>query len=280
MKRETRTYSAKLEARDLPGEPRRISGYAARFGVLSADLGGFKERIAPGTFSRAISENQDVRCLFNHSADHILGRTKSGTLRLKQDSNGLFFEADLPDTQDARDLFELIKRQDIAECSFSFDSLSDSWGEEKDADGKSLTVRTLRDVNLFDVSPCVFAAYPEGTSVAARNQIAPETRASAARYLATDETLPRKIRKEMFHRLLRSILPWMEEEKNFAVRGLARIRAEKDKLRRAKMTDSERRAEVKKVGEQIVRDEERVNQDQYNQKVSDWQAGKIAPGRN
>jgi HK97 family phage prohead protease len=155
--------------------PLFIEGYAAVFNKPSLDLGGFKERIKPGTFSRALREKQDVRCLWNHNADVVLGRSIAGTLTLKEDERGLFYRCDLPDTQQARDLHTSIKRGDVNSCSFSFNVArgGESWDEcdpdDLDCDDKdSRARRTLTDVDLHDVSPVCFAAYP-ATSLAARS---------------------------------------------------------------------------------------------------------------
>lgn len=114
----------------------KIGGYAATFDN-NAKLPGFEERLAPGCFTRAVS--QDVVALVNHSPDKLLGRTTSGTLRLKQDSRGLAFECDLPNTTEARDAYELIKRGDLNGCSFGFFVNGDGgqkWSEERDGSGE------------------------------------------------------------------------------------------------------------------------------------------------
>lgn len=174
--RETRFLtSTELRAGGGTGKndaPPSISGYAAVFGQPSQNLGGFKEKIKPGTFARALRERQDVRCLWNHSADVVLGRSKSGTLTLREDEHGLFFNCDLPDTQTARDLHTSVSRGDISECSFAFgvNDGGESWGEEQDEETDSLIpFRTLSDVDLFDVSPVCRAAYTQ-TSLTARSE--------------------------------------------------------------------------------------------------------------
>jgi hypothetical protein len=142
------------------GQPLGVVGYAAVFDQLSKDLGGFREKIASGTFASAITEKQDVRCLFNHDVNHVLGRTTSGTLRLLEDSIGLEFDCDFPDNTFSRDLIASIKRGDISQCSFSFRCVEDDWSPDN-------AIRTLRDVDLLDVSPVTFPAYPQ-TSLDAR----------------------------------------------------------------------------------------------------------------
>lgn len=146
---------------------RKLVGYAARFNSLSDDLGGFREQIAPGAFKNALKKS-DVRALLNHESSVVLGRVSAGTLRLKEDSLGLFMEVDLPNTQAARDLIESIERGDITQQSFGFRVApgGDSWSENKAGE----QIRTLLEIDeLFDVSPVTFPAYPE-TSIEARHK--------------------------------------------------------------------------------------------------------------
>lgn len=139
-----------------------LVGHAAVFNAASEDLGGFREIVAPGAFAQSIQQD-DIRALFNHSPDQILGRNRAGTLRLAEDSRGLAFEIDLPDTQLARDLAVSIDRGDISGNSFGFQTLEDRW--ERMEAGE---LRTLVKVRLFDVSPVTFPAYPQ-TDVALRS---------------------------------------------------------------------------------------------------------------
>jgi len=133
-----------------------ITGYAARFNSWSEDLGGFRERIRPGAFSKALMTS-DVRALYNHDSNNLpLGRTPK-TLRLSEDTKGLRFEADLPDTQFAKDLAISIQRKDITGNSFSF-TVEDSGDEWREKDG--VTSRTITEFKqLFDIGPVVFPAY-------------------------------------------------------------------------------------------------------------------------
>lgn len=166
MKREIRTYGIKdLELRSV-GDKNTLVGHAAMFNSFSRDLGGFREVITPGAFKRAITENQDVRALWNHDANHVLGRTTAGTLRLSEDDKGLAIEIDLPNTSAANDLRESIGRGDVDQMSFAFITRSDEWTDQV-LDGKRTIVRELRDVDLFDVSPVTYPAY-EATDIALR----------------------------------------------------------------------------------------------------------------
>lgn len=167
MKREYRiTTGAQIRA-GKKGEKDVIDGYAAVFNQLSVDLGWFRERIAPGAFSDCLETNPDVRALFNHDPNFVLGRTTSKTLRLKEDNTGLHFEADAPDTQLIRDMvLSPIERGDVSQCSFGFYVRDHEWKQEPDPDDpkKLMLVRLLKKVDLFDVSPVTFPAYPQ-TSV-------------------------------------------------------------------------------------------------------------------
>jgi len=147
----------------VAGEGRKISGHAAVFNKLSEDLGGFREKIAPGAFASTIT-GADVRALFNHDPNYVLGRTKSGTLSLIEDAKGLAITIDPPETQWANDLIESVKRGDISQMSFGFRAVADEWD-----DGKK--VRTLKEVELFDVSVVTYPAYPQ-TDVKIRSLIA------------------------------------------------------------------------------------------------------------
>jgi len=168
MQIEKRIFNTNLELRAAEdGSPERIVGHAAVFGKRSVDLGGFTEEIERGAFSNAISEGDDVRALWNHDANLVMGRTPT-TLRLAEDKDGLRVEIDLEGAPDhVRDLTKSIKRGDVSQMSFAFSLRSadgDSWHEE---DGGAM-VRTLKDLRLFDVSPVTYPAYPD-TSVAARS---------------------------------------------------------------------------------------------------------------
>lgn len=110
-----------LILRELPAEgdkPPRLVGYAAVFNKLSRDLGGFRERIKPGAFKRALASGQDVRALVDHNDEKVLGRTSAGTLRLAEDEIGLRMEVDVPDVSFARDLMVQVKRRDYRGMSF------------------------------------------------------------------------------------------------------------------------------------------------------------------
>jgi hypothetical protein len=141
-----------------------MRGHAAVFNQLSQDLGGFREQIAPGAFADAI-QTDDVRALFNHDPNFILGRNVAKTLRLSEDATGLAIEIDPPDTTYARDLMVSMERGDVTQMSFGFSVRPGGQDWAKNDDGQ--TVRTLKKLRLFDVSPVVYPAYPQ-TDIAMR----------------------------------------------------------------------------------------------------------------
>ena len=145
------------------GEKPKIIGYAAKFDTLSEEIWGFREKIAPGAFKDAIGAS-DVRALFNHDPNIVLGRNKAGTLTLVEDEIGLRYEITPPDTQTAKDILESIKRGDVNQSSFAFSMRNGGVAQWEDKpDGTS--IRTIIKVaELFDVSPVTYPAYPDTES--------------------------------------------------------------------------------------------------------------------
>jgi HK97 family phage prohead protease len=141
---ETRAFTVELRDNIDGSKGNTLTGYIAVYNSESQDLGGYKEIIAPGCFDQTL--NDDIPCLINHE-QVIVGRNMSGTLRLKSDNKGLSFEVDLPNTQPAMDLRELVDRGDLTGCSFGFICLEDSY---IDVDG--MILRTISKVDLVEVS--------------------------------------------------------------------------------------------------------------------------------
>jgi HK97 family phage prohead protease len=140
-----------------------VIGYAAKFGVLSLDLGDFVERLDPGAFG-IVSERRgrkkplETRALWNHDPNYPLARYP-GTLRMTVDEVGLRYEFPVPDTSYGRDIASNIRAGIVKGSSFSFTvpSGGDSWAVE---DGRS--VRTIQKIDtLLDVGPVTFPAYPD-----------------------------------------------------------------------------------------------------------------------
>jgi len=153
-------YGADVEVRAIEvraEENMTITGYASVYGD-QYDLGYFTERVAPGAFEGRLDD--DVRLLINHEG-MPLARTTNGTLELTTDGRGLFYRAQLADTQEGRDLYKLIQRGDITQSSFAFTIDDDEWTADR-------KLRTIKRVGrLYDVSPVTYPASPT-TTVQAR----------------------------------------------------------------------------------------------------------------
>jgi HK97 family phage prohead protease len=165
MKRtERRTFTVRdIETRESDDGTMRMAGYAAVFNEASLPL-PFIERIAPGAFSKTLKETPDVRLLANHEG-LPMARTKNGTMRLYEDEKGLYFEAELADTQEARDLYTLVARGDVDQMSFAFRVIRQKYNEDR-------SERLLTEVSLADgdVSIVTYPAYT-ATSVEAREAL-------------------------------------------------------------------------------------------------------------
>jgi len=169
--RETRGLFSEFRA---DGDTPKIRGYVAVFGQLSDELGGFREKIAPGAFAKTIKDARaaknaeaDIKALYSHDSSLALGSLQNGTLSLREDGRGLYAEID-PNMDDsaARDALARIGRGDVDKASFAFRVIRQSWDEESRP-----PIRTLEEVRLFEVSAGV--AFP------AYNQTAMEVRSNA-----------------------------------------------------------------------------------------------------
>lgn len=177
-----------------------LEGHVAVFNQLSDDLGGFREKIAPGAFAETI-KTHDIRALWNHENDLVLGRLAAGTLELSEDDTGLAFKNTPPDTTWFRDRLVSLKRGDVTGCSFGFYTEADEWATE--ADGSK--IRTLTKCTLVEVSPGVtFPAYPQ-TDIAMRSMKAWEsTRAAGpAGFPNSRQAQPAVVKLESLKRTLR-----------------------------------------------------------------------------
>ena len=166
-----RRFVKGAQVRAKQGEKPGIEGYGAVFAeeyvLWDSPTMRIVETVKPGTFARALQEKQDVRCLFNHEPDNILGRTANNTMQMKEDSKGLYYETDLDSrTRIATDVRCFVERGDVTGCSFSFSVKKQERTEIEDNE-KLIIHREIQDVDLFDVGPVTYPAY-EGTGVKAR----------------------------------------------------------------------------------------------------------------
>jgi len=145
-----------------------FTGYAAVFDSRSDDLGGFRETIAPGAFTKTLadrsrSKRNPVKLFLNHDWNVVLASTYGNkpTLRLTEDERGLYVDADLPDNEWGRPVRDAVQRGDISSMSFGFNVVKDEWNDNR-------SERRVTEVKLFEVSPVTaWPAYP-ATSASVR----------------------------------------------------------------------------------------------------------------
>ncbi len=159
----------RVAVRSEDGDSRTLAGYGAVY-FREHDQGtqyqlwtDTVERIMPGAFDRAIRED-DVRGLFNHDADNILGRTAAGTMRLSVDDVGLRYEIDAPDTDLANRVIEAVNRGDVSGSSFAFLPRSVTWREEMNDEEQTVYIREINEVELFDTGPVTYPAFESTTA--------------------------------------------------------------------------------------------------------------------
>lgn len=141
----------------------RLSGHASVFRSM-AQIGNHWEQLSEQAFDGALSRPDDVRMLLNHNPDNLLGRTSSRTLELSKDATGLHFRNELPDTQLGRDVRELRRRGDLTGMSFGMKPTAHEIGRAPDG----LLLRTITDLELYDVSLATYPAYQDANDVVLR----------------------------------------------------------------------------------------------------------------
>jgi HK97 family phage prohead protease len=155
----------KLEVRTIEGsENRVVGGYVNKFNQQSEimrDYWGdeFVEVISDSAFNKTL-ETKSQKALWNHNTDLVLGSVSAGTLNLFTDGIGLRCEITLPNTTWGNDAYESIQRGDVDGMSFGFRCIEDMWSKTE-YEGREIYKRTILEVELFEVSPCVFPAYPD-----------------------------------------------------------------------------------------------------------------------
>lgn len=166
---EVRHLPTTLEFRGEGDEKKGIGGIGIATGVV-ADIGYFTESIDHGALDDVL--DMDVRGLFNHNEDFLLGRTSAGTMELKKVEAGLDYE--IPNMPDARaDVMEMVTRGDLTGSSFSFIISEDKWRNSETDEDTGLTRKPHRTIlkfqRVFDTGPVAFPAYEGDATVSARS---------------------------------------------------------------------------------------------------------------
>ncbi|CAI1972240.1 HK97 family phage prohead protease [Serratia marcescens] len=188
--REMRCYTGEVRAEQQEDQPTRIIGYGSVFNIRSEPLWGFREIIKTGAFDDVL--NDDVRGLFNHDPNFILGRSTSGTLKVSVDERGLQYDIEAPDTQTIRDLvLAPMKRGDINQSSFAFRVARD--GDRWYEDEEGVVIREIHKFSrLYDVSPVTYPAYQAADSAVRSMKAWQEARESGAVTNAVNQRMARE----------------------------------------------------------------------------------------
>jgi len=161
MKKENRKLSFKdAEVRSIFDEEGKkyICGIIP-YDSKSVPIYGVREIISKTAFKKSLADGSEVRALWNHDDNKVLGSSKSGTLQLENTDEGLVCKCELPSTSYANDLYEIITRGDVKTMSFGFSIL-------KYIDDYTNNTRTLKEVKLHEVSFGVTnPAYEETNSI-------------------------------------------------------------------------------------------------------------------
>lgn len=165
---ESRVAPVTTEVRAAGDGSWTLVGLAAVYESESEELAGFREVIKRGAFRRVLKQDGlDVRCLFNHDQNIVLGRTPA-TLVLREDPRGLVYEVNVAPTTAGNDLRVLLERGDVTQSSFAFKVGAQEWSEAEDG----TLIRTITDfADLLDVSPVTFPAYRETSAESVLNQV-------------------------------------------------------------------------------------------------------------
>ena len=182
--KEIRNFSGMV--RRAEGDNRRVEGVAVVFNQWSEDLGGFREKIAPGALDGVIARS-DIFALLDHDRRRgILGRSKRGdqvSLQLDVREDGLHYAFEAPETDLGNEVLSCLQRGEIGGSSFAFTVLEDQW--ERVGDEYQRTIMKIDE--LYDVSPVYSPAYPQttcdlrGLDALKAEERAEEERAAAAK---------------------------------------------------------------------------------------------------
>ncbi|UWU89615.1 HK97 family phage prohead protease [Bradyrhizobium sp. CB1015] len=158
-----------------------ISGFAIVYNSPTVIAGEWREQLAPGSLTRTLRESPDVVMILNHDVGRVLGRTAAGSLQLRESNAGLYFSLTVdPTTPEGQTALGTVGRQDVRGCSFGFRVRAEEWEDG----GDRLPLRTITDLDLFELTLTALPAYPTTTaalrssnSAAARRRIEAKMRA-------------------------------------------------------------------------------------------------------
>lgn len=178
----------RIREREDGGESRTITGYAILFAVPSEPLYAYddeeaREVIAPGAVTKELLDGCDIKMTMFHDRQLILARSRNGagTLSYTVDDKGVAFEFEAPNTVDGDKALELVRRGDIAGCSFAFSThYYDSAYVSRDVqrvDGKTVITYTVKVITgIYDFTLAADPAYPDTNCEAEIRELIEELR--------------------------------------------------------------------------------------------------------
>ncbi len=138
-----------------------ISGFAIVYNSPTVIAGEWREQLAPGSLTRTLRESPDVVMVLNHDVGRVLGRTTAGTLHLRESNAGLYFSLTVdPSTPEGQTALGTVGRQDVRGCSFGFRVRAEEWEDG----GDRLPLRTITDLDLFELTLTALPAYEQTTA--------------------------------------------------------------------------------------------------------------------
>lgn len=149
-----------------------LTGHFAVFNqwteISSAREGRFLERVAPGAFADVFGDTRNTRVMYEHGAHPTIGTLPIADPKvLREDKIGAYYEAELFDTEYARQLLPALQAGQLG-ASFRFSVADQDWSQPTEASDHNpdrLEERTIRKVGrLYEFGPVTWGAYPEATS--------------------------------------------------------------------------------------------------------------------
>lgn len=158
-------FKPQFQARD-DGGTKTIEGIFVPYGQETALWKYYFEEIAEGAFTQSIKEN-DIRVLYNHNSDVVLGRKSAKTVDIEERKEGVYARVTInPHDTEALNIYERVKRGDISGCSFGFYTSVEKYEDKPNGAFKSIIVQG----ELLELSVCPFPAYEQSTYIEARKQ--------------------------------------------------------------------------------------------------------------
>ena len=163
-------FETRVEEKQEGGKKLVLRGYPILFNTETSIYdywyGEVRETILPTALEGTDLTNVYLITGHNIEPDKVLGRNGIN-MRMEVDETGLFFECELPNTQHARDIYNLIESGLVDGMSFGF-RCSDEVNE-------ATMTRTITHIDeLFEITITPFPAYKEASVIVQKQRQATE----------------------------------------------------------------------------------------------------------